>query len=98
MLKQLKKAALAWESSYASNLGNNIRSIKAFWKLKSNLNIFKQKNYNKESIAKIQNLIIRNDNNLKAIFVELVKIKARKILARAEPYKASNSLQEQIKA
>jgi len=50
-----------------------MKNIKAFWKLKSDLNIFKQRDYNKESIAKIQNLIIKNNNNLKAIFVKPVK-------------------------
>ena len=75
-----------------------MKNIKAFWKLKSDLNIFKQRDYNKESIAKIQNLITRNDNNLEAISVKPVKTKAWKISTRAEPYKASNSLQEQIKA
>ena len=53
MLEQLKEVALAQESSYAPNLGSNIGSIEAFWKLKSDLNILKQKDCNKESIAKI---------------------------------------------
>ena len=92
MLEQSKKAALAWEDSYAPNLGSNIRSIEAFWELKSDLDILEQKDCNKKSIAKIQNLIIGNNNNLKVVFVKLVETKARKILARAKSYKASNSL------
>ena len=75
-----------------------MKNIKAFWKLKSDLNIFKQRDYNKESIAKIQNLVTGNDSDLEAVSVEPVETRARKIPARAEPYKASNSLQERIKA
>ena len=53
MLKQSKEAVLAWKGSYASNLGSNMRSIKASWKLESDLDILKQRDCNKESIAKI---------------------------------------------
>ena len=52
MLKQSKEAVLAWKGSYASNLGSNMRSIKASWKLESDLNILKQRNYSEESIGK----------------------------------------------
>ena len=41
MLEQLKEVALAWEGSYASNLGSNMGSIEAFWELENNLDIFK---------------------------------------------------------
>ena len=53
MLKQLKEVALAREGSYAPNLGSNMGSIEASWKPESNSNILKQKDYSKESIAKI---------------------------------------------
>ena len=97
MLKQSKEAALARKGSYAPNLVSKMGSIEASWEPESDSDILEQRDCSEESIAKIQNLVTENDSDLKAVSIELVETKARKIPARAELYKVSNSLQKRIK-